>query len=139
MQPDDVLLRAMQSMESTLSSSSLQHQVDVLFAALKRAVRRGDSTDCTEVQSLLRMWQPCLGAAARIIDAVEAESSTGDCMDLFQQCTAGTADAPRIMQAVAQQCELAVGTGCMPLYLVHRRDNVALQALKRIVSGQLHI
>jgi hypothetical protein len=129
----------MQSMESTLSSSSLQHQVDVLFAALKRAVHRGDSTDCTEVQSLLRMWQPCLGAAARLINAVEEECSTGDCWDLFQRCTAGTADAPRVMQAVAEQCELAVGIGCMPLYLVRQHDIFAPHALKRIVSGELHI
>jgi hypothetical protein len=121
----DALLQAMQAMETTLSSSSVEHQVDVLFAALKRAVHRDYSSN--QVQSLLRMWQPCLGAASHIMKAVEAECSTGDCFELFQRCTAGAAGALKVMKSIATQCELVMGTGCMPLYLV--RNPVRLRVL----------
>ena len=117
-QPHDALLRAMKCMESMMSSSSLERQVEVLFAALKRAVHQDDKAQRTEVQSLMRMWQPCLRAAAHVMKGIEQECSTGDSMELFQRCTAGTADAPKIMQAIAANCELVMGTGCMPLYLV---------------------
>ncbi len=127
-QPDDALLRSMRSIDSTLSSSSLKHQVDFLFAALKRGIR-GDACR-SEVQSLLRMWQPSLGLAEVTVKSVVAECRTGDSMELFQRCTAGAADAPRIIRAVAEQCQLGAGLGCMPLYVVtipsaHR--NVSIQ------------
>jgi hypothetical protein len=115
-QRDDALLQSMRSIESTLSSSPLKYQVDFLFAALKRGIR-GDATR-SEVQSLLRMWQPSLGGAEGTIKSVVEECPTGDSMELFQRCTAGAADAPRIIQAVAEQCQLSCGLGCMPLYLV---------------------
>lgn len=115
---DSALLLAMQSMESTLSSSSPEQQVDILFAALKRAVNRDDKPVRTEVNRLLSMWQPVMGAAASTLQSIAAESSTGDCMELFQRCTAGVADAPRIIRSVAEQCELSRATGCMPLYVV---------------------
>ena len=127
-QRDDALLQSMRSIESTLSSSELKYQVDFLFAALKRGIR-GDATR-SEVQSLLRMWQPSLGGAEGTIKSVVEECPTGDSMELFQRCTAGAADAPRIIQAVAEQCQLGAGLGCMPLYVVtipsaHR--NVSIQ------------
>ncbi len=103
-------------MESTLSSSPLDRQVDILFAALKRGIR--DDANRSEVQSLLRMWQPSLGAAAGTIQSVAEECPTGDSLELFQRCTAGAADAPRIIQAVAEQCGLGGDIGSMPLYLV---------------------
>jgi hypothetical protein len=115
-QPDDALLQSMRSIESTLSSSPLKYQVDFLFAALKRGIR-GDATR-SEVQSLLRMWQPSLGAAEGIIKSVVEECRRGDSMELFQRCTAGSTDAPRIIQAVANQCQTGCSLGCMPLYLV---------------------
>lgn len=115
---DDALLLAMQSMESTLSSSSLEQQVDILFAALKRAVDRDEKPVRTEVNRLLSMWQPVMGAAASTLQSIAAESSAGDCMELFQRCTAGVADAPRIIRSVADQCEFSRATGCMPLYVV---------------------
>jgi hypothetical protein len=142
LQPHDALLRAMKSMESMLSSSSLEHQVEVLFAALKRAVHKDDKAQRTEVESLMRMWQPCLRAAAQVMKGIEEECSTGDSMMLFQRCTAGTANAPKIMQAIAADCELAMGTGCMPLYLVSNSDHavhLCHTTLKRTVPDQLHI
>lgn len=115
---DSALLLAMQSMESTLSSSSLEQQVDIMFAALKRAVNRDEKPVRTELDRLLSMWQPVMGAAASTLQSIAAESSAGDCMELFQRCTAGVADAPRIIRSVADQCELSRGPGCMPLYVV---------------------
>jgi hypothetical protein len=119
-QPDnvDALLLAMQSIESTLSSSTLEQQVDIMFAALKRATIRDDGSVSTEVHRLLSMWQPVMGAAASTFQAIAAECSAGDCMELFQRCTAGAAEAPRIIRSVAEQCELSNATGCMPLYVV---------------------
>jgi hypothetical protein len=115
-EPGDALLCSMRSMESTLSSSPLDRQVDILFAALKRGIR--DDANRSEVQSLLRMWQPSLGAAAGNIQSVVEACPTGDSLELYQQCTAGAADAPKIIQAVEEQCELSGGLGSMPLYLV---------------------
>ena len=127
-QADDALLLTMRSIESTLSSSPLKYQVDFLFAALKRGIR-GDATR-SEVQSLLRMWQPSLGGAEKTIKKVVEECRTGDSMELFQRCTAGTADAPKIIQAAAEQCQLGSSLGCMPLYLVRttlKHHNVCAQ------------
>ena len=130
-QCDDTLLRAMQSMESKLQSSSIEAQVDLLFAALKRASKQfasehaarwglDDKTSGSQVHCLLRMWQPCLGAAEDAIKAVAEECRQGSCFELFERCTAGAAETPRVMREVAKQCEMSMGTGCMPLYVVSK-------------------
>jgi hypothetical protein len=134
----DALLQAMQGMELRLTSSSLSDQVDYLFAALKRGVQRDPNTKRSEIESLMCMWRPCLGAAACVLQAAADECSSGDCMDWFLRCTAGVADAPRVMKAAATQCEITASIGCMPLYLVIKTFFLCSQ-LKRPCSDQLHI